>query len=57
MQYYDRIDVSERIAVNKRSKSKECHICHYWHLLYEGFTFQLHAWKRCHDLLQISINP
>ena len=25
----DRIDVSERIDVNKTSKSKECDICHY----------------------------
>ena len=30
MLYYDRIDVSERIDVNKTSKSKECDICYYW---------------------------
>ena len=29
MLYYDRIDVSEGIDVNKTSKSKECDICHY----------------------------
>ena len=29
MLYYNRIDVSEGIDVNKRSKSKECDICHY----------------------------
>ena len=28
MQYYDRIDVSEEIDVNKTSKSKECDSCH-----------------------------
>ena len=29
MLYYDRIDVSEDIDVNKTSVSKECNICHY----------------------------
>ena len=29
MLYFDRIDVSERIDVNKKSASKECGICHY----------------------------
>ena len=29
MLYFDRIDVSERIDVNKTSASKECGICHY----------------------------
>ena len=27
--YYDKIDVSEGVDVNKTSKSKECDICHY----------------------------
>ena len=30
MLYYDRIDVSEGIDVNKTSESKVCDICHYW---------------------------
>ena len=30
MLYYDRIDISEGIDVNKASESKECNICHYW---------------------------
>ena len=29
--YYDRIDVSEGINVNKRNLPEECDICHYWH--------------------------
>ena len=29
MLYFDRIDVSEGIDVNKTSASKECNICHY----------------------------
>ena len=30
MLYFNRIDVSEGIDVNKTSESKECDICHYW---------------------------
>ena len=33
MIYYDKIDVSEGIYVNKMSVSKECDICHYWYFL------------------------
>ena len=39
MLYYDRIDVSEEIYVNKTSESKECDICHYLYLLNKGFNF------------------
>ena len=39
MLYYERIDVSEGIDVNKTSASKECIVCHYSHFLYKGFTF------------------
>ena len=27
---YEKIDVSERIDVNKTSESKKCELCHYW---------------------------
>ena len=37
MLYYERIHVSEGIDLNKRSESKECHVCHYWYLLNKGF--------------------
>ena len=40
MLYYDRIDVSEGIDVDKTSASKECDICHYWYFLNYGFKFQ-----------------
>ena len=30
MLYYDKIDFSEKIDINKTSGSKECDICHYW---------------------------
>ena len=29
MLYFERIDISEGIAVNKTSATKECDICHY----------------------------
>ena len=56
MIYYDRIDVSEGIDVNKASKSKECDICHYWYFLNKGFKVQLNVCDRCHDILMMSIN-
>ena len=31
MIYYDRINVSEGIDVNKTSKSRGCNICNYWY--------------------------
>ena len=31
MLYYDRIDVSEGIDINKTNALKECDICHYWY--------------------------
>ena len=48
MLYYDRIDISEGIDVNKISASKECDICHYWYFL--------NVCNYCHDLLMISVN-
>ena len=50
MLYYDRIDVSEGIDVNKTSKSKESDICHYWHFLNKGYKFQPNVCNRCRDL-------
>ena len=39
MLYFDRIDVSEGIDVNKTSGSKERDICHYWYFLSYSFKF------------------
>ena len=55
MLYYDRIDVSERIDVNKASASKERYICHYWYSLNYVLKFQPNVCSRCHDLL-MSVN-
>ena len=41
MLYYDRIDVSERIDVNKTSASKECDVCHYWY-----FSISISSFKQ-----------
>ena len=56
MLYFDGIEVSEGIDVNKPSSSKECDIFHYWCFLNKGFKFQPYVCNRCHDLLMMSIN-
>ena len=56
MIYYDRIDVSEGIDVNKTSASKECDVCHYWYFLNYSLKFQPNICNRCHDLLIMSVN-
>ena len=55
MLYYDRIDVSEGIDVNKTSTSKECDICHYWYFLNYSFKFLPNVCNRCYDLLMMPI--
>ena len=56
MLYYERIDVSEGIDVNKTSASKEGIICHCWYILDKGFEFQQDFWNEYHDVLMMSIN-
>ena len=56
MLYFDRIDVSEGIDVNKASASKQYDICHYWYFLNYSFKFQPNVYNRFHDLLVISMN-
>ena len=36
---YERIDISERIDVDKTNKSKECMLCHYWYFLHKNFSY------------------
>ena len=55
MLYYDRIDVSEEIDLNKTSASKEFGICHYWYFLNKVFKFQPYVCKKSHDLLMMSM--
>ena len=56
MLHFDRIDVSEGIDANKRIKSQEYDICHYWYFLNKGFKFQPNVFSKCHDLLMMSMN-
>ena len=56
MSYYDRIDFSEGINVNKTSASKKCDICHYWYFLNYSFKFQPNVCNRCHNSLMMSVN-
>ena len=56
MIYYDRVDFSEGIDVNKTSASKEYDVCHYWYFLTYSFEFQPNVCNGCHDLLLMSAN-
>ena len=56
MLYYDRIDNSKGINVNKISASKECEVCNYFYFLNYSFQVQLNVCNRCHDLLMMSVN-
>ena len=56
MVYYDRIEISEGIDINKTNTSKECDICLYWHCSNKEFKFQPYVCNRCHNLLIMSIN-
>ena len=51
MLWYQKIDVSEGIDINKTSASKECELCHYWFFKDIGFKFEERVCNRCHDLL------
>ena len=46
MLYFDRIDLSERIDVNKTSALKKCDICHYWYLSNYIFKIQPNVCNR-----------
>ena len=56
MIYYDIIDVSEGININKTSQSKECGICHYWYFFNKVFKLRPNVCNICHDLLMMSMN-
>ena len=56
MLYFNRMDVTEGIDVNKTCESKECDICHYWYFLNKSLKLQPNVCNRCHDLLMMSMN-
>ena len=51
---YQKIDVSEGVAVNKTSASKECKLCHYWFFKDVEFKFEEHVSNGCHVLLMMA---
>ena len=56
MIYYNGIDVSVEIDVNKTSASKEFDIWHHWYFFDKVLKFQLDVYNGCHDVLMMSIN-
>ena len=56
MLYFDRIDISKGIDINKTSASKECDIFHHWYFLNYSFMFLLNVCNRCRNLLMMSMN-
>ena len=56
MLYFDIIDVSEGIDINRTSRSKECDICHYWYFLDKRFKLQPDVCNGCRDVLMMSMN-
>ena len=57
MLYYDRIDVSEAIDINKTNVSKECIIFHYWFFFLDGgFKSQQDVCNGCHDVSMMFMN-
>ena len=48
---YDRIDLSERIDVDKcEDTSKKCNLCQYYYFLFKHFNYQRHICDGCHDM-------
>ena len=55
MLYYDRIDISKGVDLDKSDKKKECMICHYW-IFNHGLKFKNSICNGCHDLTMLSVN-
>ena len=53
LQYY-RIDVSERIDINKTIELKEYMLCHYWYFKDVSFKFQPYVCNGCHTVLKVA---
>ena len=56
MLYFDTIEVSEGIDVDKTIASKECDICHYCYFLNYSFKFQPNVCNISHDFLMMFMN-
>ena len=56
MLYFDRIDISEGININKTSASNERDVCHCWYFLNFIFKLQPNFCNKSHGLLMMSVN-
>ena len=53
---YKKIDISERIDINKSNKSKEYDICHYWYFLDKNCNYEPYLCNGCHDVMQETVS-
>ena len=51
---YDRIDISERIDIDKTNESRECTFCHYWYFLNKNFSCGPFTCDGCYNMVQRS---
>ena len=57
MFYYDRIDSSEGIDINKANASKLCDICNNWYFLDKVFKFKPDVCNGCLNLINNVYEP
>ena len=57
MFYYDKIDSSKGIDINKTNVSKLCDICNNWYFLDKGFKFKPDICNGCHNLINNVYEP
>ena len=53
---YGKTDISENIDINKKNKSKECVLCHYWYFLNKNFNYGPYLCDGCNNMLQKSVD-
>ena len=53
---YERINISERIDVDKTNKSKECMLYHYWYFAHKSFSYGPYLYDDCYNFSQKSID-
>ena len=54
---YDRIDISERIDIDKTDTcEEECDVYHYWYFLDKNFKYEPYLCNGCHDLMGKTTN-
>ena len=53
---YDRIDISERIDVDKTNASKEYKIFHYWYFKDINFKYEPLLCNGCHGFMQKAVS-